>query len=501
MFSFRFLRIGLPHCKMIIDYKLNFGSNSLLHPNLPADDYCLDNTEDNREVIRVCTDDFRLCESTKCIHKCCPDGQSFVNGSVCKPTYVYGVNLSFSENIDQNDDFVIVHGYTGKIYLQPLSWDFNLDSMGVFRLFDEKIGNEIYEATEETYCIEHATKNGIEYGHRLFRMYPKTQIEEKYFINGYVMIVSTVFLILTIMFYICFGETKKLFGKTLVSFSVCLALNFLVLIYSTFNLDDIKEKLEVCYTLGFLLLYGEFGTFLWLKLLCFDIYYTFGSGKVQNKPSNSHLKRFWFYSLYGWGLALVLTIIPLILFFTDILPEPIQIMMGFTRCAIERENGNYADLLFRTVPVTILQIINLVLFYRTVKCCIDVKNEIRKMTDNNQHGRNNKFLVNKERFMLVTKLSVIMGLSYIFEVVSSFYEFNQTRPTKYLEIVWDIINCLQGVFIFLIFICKKKMFDKLKSNAGVKRLRKISLSSAATLTTHLSFDKDKKIQIQNDFNK
>lgn len=269
-----------------------------------------------------------------------------------------------------------------------------------------------------------------------------------------------------------------------------------VLIYSTFNLDNVKENTVICRTFGFLQLYGGFSTFLWLELLCFDIYYTFGSGRIRNEPhKKKSIKRFLLYSLYGWGVPLLLTVIPIWFYYHDILPEPIKIYMGIRRCAIERSEENYADILFRTVPLSIIQVVNLVLFFKTIKCCIEVKNNIRKISSNRDQN-NTKFLHDKERFILVIKLSIIMGSSYAFEVVSSFYDFSQTKSTKYLEIVWDIFNCLHGVFIFIIFICKRKVIDNVKTHASVQKLRKISFSSGATLTTNISFDKDKKKKVE-----
>lgn len=48
------------------------------------------------------------------------------------------------------------------------------------------------------------------------------------------------------------------------------------------------------------------------------------------------------------------------------------------------------------------------------------------------------------RFGLVIKLSFIMGVFFLFEVVSSFYDFKKNVVTEHVEIIWDFINCLQG---------------------------------------------------------
>lgn len=37
-----------------------------------------------------------------------------------------------------------------------------------------------------------------------------------------------------------------------------------------------------------------------------------------------------------------------------------------------------------------------------------------------------------------------MGVSFIFEVVSSLFSFKINPVTEYIEVVWDFVNCLQG---------------------------------------------------------
>lgn len=44
------------------------------------------------------------------------------------------------------------------------------------------------------------------------------------------------------------------------------------------------------------------------------------------------------------------------------------------------------------------------------------------------------------------KLGVIMGVSFVFETVSSVYDFSRSSVTRNIEVVWDAINCLQGKF-------------------------------------------------------
>lgn len=89
-----FVRVGLPQCKLIVDHK----------PTTPvnlSEDFCVDNDENNELVRRECKRNLDECDSIRCAKKCCPDGQSFINGAKCLDSYVHGLNLSFSKNIEE----------------------------------------------------------------------------------------------------------------------------------------------------------------------------------------------------------------------------------------------------------------------------------------------------------------------------------------------------------------------------------------------------------------
>ncbi|KAI8437027.1 hypothetical protein MSG28_010416 [Choristoneura fumiferana] len=68
------------------------------------------------------------------------------------------------------------------------------------------------------------------------------------------------------------------------------------------------------------------------------------------------------------------------------------------------------------------------------------------------------------RFMLYLKLSVIMGVSWVLEVVSFL------APQFSVWYLTDAYNLLIGVSIFLIFICKKKIYNKLRKRYSRSKL-------------------------------
>lgn len=103
-----FVKIGLTECKLITDFKLEQQTNFLdaytqrINSFQDFNSFCFDRTEKGSFVLRECQKDLESCKDHKCVKKCCPDGKSFVNGSKCVDTYVYGLNLSHFSQIVEN---------------------------------------------------------------------------------------------------------------------------------------------------------------------------------------------------------------------------------------------------------------------------------------------------------------------------------------------------------------------------------------------------------------
>ncbi|CAH1118010.1 unnamed protein product [Phaedon cochleariae] len=479
-----FIKIGLSHCNVISDFQFDsthdfkIANGVLFLPNVtqnfPEYDFCVDDNVDGRFAVRVCRD-IGVCENIKCVRKCCPDGQSFVNGSHCLDTFQHGLRFeNFSDFMeDFSDDFAIIHGYpaTNRVHMVPKPPQFPKGQ----------------KSHNNPYCIEHATKNNSTYGHLYFGLIVASSppMPTKYLLNRAAMILSGIFLVLTMIFYVGTKEIRKVFGKALVSLCLSLLALYIMLVYYTFTSDlHHKKNIVKCKVIGFLIIYLGFCCFVWLQIISYDIYWTFGS--IKNVSSNDErkrkaFKRFIFYSLYGWGLPMAITAFSIFFHYFNVLPAPIEIKMGRRRCAIERSDGNYAEILFRTIPLTAILMVNIVLYVQTVKYCLKVKNEIKNMNENALNiKKKKKFFARRERFQLVVKLSLTMGMLYVFEVASSFVDFSANTITSTIEIIWDFINCLQGLFIFLIFVCKKKNILTCKKSATFEKIRKISLSSTRT---------------------
>ena len=61
------------------------------------------------------------------------------------------------------------------------------------------------------------------------------------------------------------------------------------------------------------------------------------------------------------------------------------------------------------------------------------------------------------RFLLFLKLFIIMGFIWIFDIISGLIG-DKAIPEHHWYIT-DCLNMLQGVFVFIIFVCKRNVFN------------------------------------------
>ncbi|KAJ8978576.1 hypothetical protein NQ317_015993, partial [Molorchus minor] len=452
-----FIRVGLPTCKLIVDREL--GNEIDLYKNVinvrRNDDYCIDVNEKGNYTLRQCREDPQVCNHIKCVKKCCPDGQSFVNGAKCVDTYTHGINLTFSSRIENPEDsFAVISNRTCKrIYIMNENrYIFKLLKNGTFTVWYNYTNSFRYEDVtfEYSYCIEHSHSKKAE-GFFFFKCYDEMEYKKKFEYTVVPKVFSCIFLGLTIAIYIFLRETRVLFGKILLNYCVATLIMFSILVIAQVDLSppDIDCKIR-----GYSIVYFATASFAWLNIMCCDIWWTFGSTKqsIGAHQRRKDLKRLLWYLLYAWGMPICLTLIIYIFNSNTYLPYSIHPYIGENQCFLERRPGNYAQILFLRLPHLIIQIVNTVLFFKTILYCLRIKNEINRINDTSKYERKNNFKKDRERLFLILKLSVIMGVTFVFDATSSFFDMSE-----------------MGVFIFIIFICKKKIYtDFLKKTQDIK---------------------------------
>ncbi|XP_046412720.1 G-protein coupled receptor Mth2-like [Neodiprion fabricii] len=300
--------------------------------------------------------------------------------------------------------------------------------------------------------------------------------EERFHVNAVLQMIGCTFLLVTLLVYVCLPTLQNLHGKTLMCHvgslfvaMACLAIVGVVIPNESQTQREDEVDLEnVCTFLGYTMLFSFLSAFFWLNVMCFDIWWTFGSlrhsGRTNTKRQEDH-KRFMFYCLYAWGFAVIFVIVAIAADYTEFLPAQLRPGMGVQRCWFSSGYSFHGEILFFTGPVSIQLIVNVVLFILTARRCSMVKADIqRRVKMNTSDSRSRRFHADKNKLILNVKLFVVMGISWILEVISYFLNHYLTNVSWKTEFfcVSDVFNCLQGLMIFVLFVLKKKVLHALR---------------------------------------
>ncbi|KAJ8978578.1 hypothetical protein NQ317_015995, partial [Molorchus minor] len=345
-----FVKVGLPNCKIIVDYEVNGTDNfdyTLINTTrkpisrndaVESGTYCIDESEKSTFVIRECKDTLKICDDIRCVRKCCPDGQSFINGSKCFDTYVHGLNLSSFSSVENPEaPYAVIHNRSCKIYMmKEENYRFKLDERGVFSFWQNTTESFVYESIDnfKSHCIEYTQKPTV-HGYFFFKCFSEKAVNNKYKYTLYPKVLSCLCLILTIVFYVYLKETKRMFGKVLVNYCLVLLIENAVLAYAQNNLTP--TYLE-CQIRSFAIIYFATAAFSWSNVMCCDIWWKFGSIKqtIGVHQRNRDIKRLVKYLLYGWGIPTILTLIIYLFYQFRVLPYSIQPFLGQRRCFFEK---------------------------------------------------------------------------------------------------------------------------------------------------------------------
>ncbi|XP_076656948.1 putative G-protein coupled receptor Mth-like 1 [Halictus rubicundus] len=249
-------------------------------------------------------------------------------------------------------------------------------------------------------------------------------------------VTSAVFLIATLAVYILLPELREIQDKVMMAAVTSLAVSYIVL--SIQNLRPMENNDQgICVSLGFLLYFSFMSVFFWLNIVAFNIWRTvwFVNFSIKEKPL------FAIYCIYGWGGPLCCLVVAL---FTHHLEgEHLRPGFGERNCWFSGSDQMWA---YFYGPIGILLTLNMIYLglagWRLWHQYCDLNG--------------NKLRVLRFKCMLYIKLILVMGLTWIFEVVS-YAEGSKDSAW----IITDILNALQGLIIFLLLVATRKRVRKL----------------------------------------
>ncbi|XP_075151549.1 methuselah-like 15 [Haematobia irritans] len=503
--------IDCPRDRVLVEYKLNQFKFSLSNGSLhlrplnkvfKSNQYCIEAVDnmssssselEQEYLVRVCDEVATTCRRMACIRRCCNDGEMFSKGnatSYCRrdesdTTYHSFESLEISGNFTKPPVFGILRSLDCRKYrLDP---DVYADEA---HTISDRDGSLFVAATRKhytnnQYCVE-KIRNATWADQKLYtflcfdsKVVGNDRIRFKLYTIG--LLISCSFYAATLVVYLSISRLRNLPGKIL----ICLV-SSLFTAYLGIALGQLMPTPNetICFASGFFIYFCLMAAFSWMNVTCFDIWQTFGSAKKKHHAfKSSQNKRFLWYSLYGWGLPTVITVITVTLTKSDVLSENIRPNFGHGRCWFTYDSAGSANLLFFSGPVGILFLINLVLFILTLRYCNRVKREIFRMQSSNAEKpiMRRRFFVDKARFAMNTKLFVVMGITWFLELLSIiFYDHKKI----FFWAISDSFNVLLGVSVFFIFVFKKRVWHSVLERVGLRTADSLKNIQTGTMSTY-----------------
>ncbi|GBP46517.1 G-protein coupled receptor Mth2 [Eumeta japonica] len=274
------------------------------------------------------------------------------------------------------------------------------------------------------------------------------------------MLVSSFFLVLVLIVYALLPPLRNLPGLILMAYAASQLGAFLCLGILQLMTQLTMNTIKVCQIMSPVIYFFFLAAFCWMNVMSFDIWWTFrGYAKARPIHRRKNSFKFGVYCAYAYGVPGAMTAMLVTLMHADMTRWPWFITPAIPRKGCFLQKGEL--FLYLYVPMLILIISNWILFVMTA---FNLWRLRRGMTvsDPTAHWAHRS---HQHRFGVYLKLSVVMGISWILEVISAL------KPELNIWKVTDLYNLSTGFLIFVIFISKKRIFRMLS-----KRLHYLSRS-------------------------
>ncbi|VVC90814.1 unnamed protein product [Leptidea sinapis] len=432
--------------------------------------YCFASEKD----IVINDHDNTTCSYKKCINKCCPKNQYAIvgeNNFTCTDidfkTNYSTVYLYDRHEHDQltnktlSDLFMLLPGkFLNDTFYESQTF---YDSFGLPTYLNEE--GLVYTEVPNTYnrwqiipntdfCIDYFDDREFAQSVKL-RLSIVELIDDDEDTEGdyltYALIVSAVFLGLILLVYFLLPELQSLGGKILMSCVCSMMVAFVLLAI----VKSGPYSAEICINLTCATYYFFMAAFCWMNVMSYDIWWTFrGYAKARQIHRRGEMFKFLMYSLYAWGVPLLMA---LILYFMNVadlshVPWIIQPSVPLLGCFL---TGGQ-QLVYMYDPMLTMLCGNYLFYFLTAFNIYRLSRSNNLVFKSAAAGSPAAHRAQKQRLMLYLKLSTIMGLNWVLEYISARYPKIQN-----IWYVTDTYNMLIGISLFLIFICKKKIYVKL----------------------------------------
>ncbi|XP_063420135.1 uncharacterized protein LOC134705320 [Mytilus trossulus] len=270
--------------------------------------------------------------------------------------------------------------------------------------------------------------------------------------------ISLVCLGLTFFTYCFFFSLRTLPGKN----NMCLVFAMFCAQF-VFQFVEIGTKSDIgCKVIGVLIHYFWLVTFGCLNVCSFHMFYVFTSKTGIHISETSRLA---VYILYSYGIPAIIVVLNIII--TRSLSSGTLIGYGGRVCFL---NQQIAFIVTFIVPISLVCFSNIFFFIGTA-----LKIARRPKLKNDSQMR-----LNEIQFSVYVKLFSITGISWIFQIIDSFIPFSA------FSTIVSLLNALQGVFIFISYVCNRRVLNLYKQTRKSLSENSNSKTSRHTTSTELS---------------
>ena len=262
-------------------------------------------------------------------------------------------------------------------------------------------------------------------------------------------ITSLVFLIILVATYVKFEKHKTLAGKNIMCLAGSLAFVHLIQLILVYAADTVW----VCRAGAVLLHYTLILAFSWMAVIATDFYITFS--KVRPVDQSERKRRFKIYLRSTFGFSTCLLIICLMI---DISSERHS---GYGLNGVCFISQFWANLFAFVIIVAVILVANVVLLTLTIAKLNSIMKSTSKAIVSSSSASSTNSKITKKRELVLSsmalKLSIILGLGWIFAFIESSYN------NKALQYIYNIIIAFQGFLVFVAFGCHDKCWNILKT--------------------------------------
>ncbi|XP_041477825.1 uncharacterized protein LOC121425722 [Lytechinus variegatus] len=247
-------------------------------------------------------------------------------------------------------------------------------------------------------------------------------------------LLSIACLVFTLVTYVKFASLRKSICSQLVM-STCVSLTLAQLMLLFSGMAKSNPISCTCFAV--------FGHYLWLVVfthsmaLAFDLYRRFGLTQKVKKTSEGQ-RLLVVFLVFAWGSPLLI-VIPCVIVHLCKLPHVALTYGTIKSCWV---GNGFMNLYVFGVPMALSLILNGILFALVVV-------GLRKRTNQTTKRKSSKLTTEGVVYL---KMSTLLGFTWIFGFIAAFA--NVTA----LLYIFIILNSLQGVYIFIAFICNKRVF-------------------------------------------